>query len=161
MATQDEVELVLRQLHSETEVAKRHASNKAVGADGGARVAGVGARRGFMASLSLRIRLDCGRRIGPGKINLLEEIERCGSISGAGRGLAMSYRRAWDLVEEMNAMFAEPLVARQIGGRKGGGASLTPAGLALVAHYRAIERAATDSARERLDLLQSAAAPAG
>ncbi len=113
-----------------------------------------------MASLSLRIFLDGGWRIGPGKIDLLEGIAACGSISAAGRKLAMSYRRAWQLVDEMNAMFADPVVARQIGGRNGGGAALTPRGAALVARYRAIERAATALARDDLDHLQDGATPA-
>ena len=114
-----------------------------------------------MASLSLRIFLDSGRRIGPGKIDLLEEIAACGSISAAGRKLSMSYRRAWQLVDEMNATFADPVVVRQVGGRNGGGASLTPNGLALVVRYRAIEQAATAMARSHLDVLQNEAVPPG
>ena len=43
-----------------------------------------------------------GARIGPGKVALLEEIARSGSISAAGRALKMSYRRAWELVEDLN-----------------------------------------------------------
>lgn len=108
-----------------------------------------------MASLSVRIALDPSGRIGPGKIDLLEEIAARGSISAAGRKMAMSYRRAWELVEEMNAMFVGPVVERQIGGKNGGGASLTPLGLSLVTRYRAIERAASDAARGHLDHLQS------
>ena len=111
-----------------------------------------------MASLSLRIRLQSGERIGPGKIDLLEEIAESGSISAASRRLGMSYRRAWDLVEELNTMFAEPVVTSQIGGRKGGGAALTPHGQAVVARYREIERTATELARTQLDELQSEAA---
>ena len=113
-----------------------------------------------MASLSLRIFLESGRRIGPGKIDLLEHIAACGSISGAGRKLSMSYRRAWKLVDEMNAMFADPVVTRQIGGRNGGGAALTPRGLALVRRYRAIEREATELARGHLETLQREASAA-
>ena len=52
--------------------------------------------------LSIRIDLATGARIGPGKIAVLEEIERTGSISAAGRALAMSYRRTWLLVEDLN-----------------------------------------------------------
>ena len=107
-----------------------------------------------MASLSVRISLDPGGRIGPGKIDLLEEIAACGSISGAGRAMAMSYRRAWELVEEMNTMFATPVVERQVGGKNGGGATLTPLGLSLVTRYRAIEKAAQEVARGHLDQLQ-------
>jgi N-terminal domain of molybdenum-binding protein len=104
--------------------------------------------------LSVRIALDPGGKIGPGKIDLLEEIAASGSISAAGRKMAMSYRRAWELVEELNTIFATPIVERQIGGRNGGGARLTPLGLKLVDHYRAIETAADAVARVRLEELQ-------
>ena len=78
-----------------------------------------------LARLSIRIDLDGGFRIGPGKIRLLELIEATGSISAAGRAMAMSYRRAWLLVESLNTSFREPVVAAQSGGRHGGGAQLT------------------------------------
>ncbi len=107
-----------------------------------------------MASLSVRICLDPEGRIGPGKIDLLEEIATCGSISAAGRKMSMSYRRAWELVEELNGLFETPVVERQIGGKNGGGATLTSLGLALVTHYRAIETAAQTVARTHLDQLQ-------
>ena len=95
-----------------------------------------------MARLTLRIDFDADRAIGPGKIRLLELIEACGSISAAGRQMGMSYRRAWLLVDNLNRCFREPLVAAQVGGVKGGGASLTGFGRAVVEHYRAIEKAA-------------------
>ena len=100
-----------------------------------------------MPSLSLRIDLDRETRIGPGKIELLETIAACGSISAAGREMGMSYRRAWDLVEALNQVFGKPVVVRQVGGKSGGGAHLTALGLALVAHYRAIEQAASAAAQ--------------
>jgi molybdate transport system regulatory protein len=55
-----------------------------------------------LPSLSVRIDLDPEGRIGPGKIALLEHIDKCGSISAAGRAMEMSYKRAWDLVDEIN-----------------------------------------------------------
>ena len=57
-----------------------------------------------LPSLSVRIDLDAEDRIGPGKILLLEHIRECGSISAAGRAMDMSYKRAWMLVESLNAM---------------------------------------------------------
>ena len=81
-----------------------------------------------MPSLCLRINLDPEGRIGPGKIDLLEQIAAFGSISAAARAMNMSYKRAWDLVEEMNLLFGKPLVEAQTGGRHGGGAQLTPLG---------------------------------
>ena len=81
-----------------------------------------------MPTLSVRIDLDTGARIGPGKIALLKAVGETGSISAAGRTLDMSYRRAWKLIEELNASFKEPLVTSQTGGKSGGGAQLTTLG---------------------------------
>ena len=89
--------------------------------------------------LSIRIDLENGNRIGPGKITLLEAIREVGSISGAARALDMSYRRAWMLVEETNRALREPAVAAETGGRRGGGAVVTPAGEQLIGLYRTIE----------------------
>jgi len=108
-----------------------------------------------MASLSLRIQLDPEGRIGPGKIELLEQIAAQGSISAAGRAMAMSYRRAWELVEELNTLFGKPVVERQTGGRNGGGAKVTDLGQALITRFRAVELAAAAAASEHLAALQA------
>lgn len=107
-----------------------------------------------MPSLSLRIDLDPGGRIGPGKIELLEHIAAFGSISAGARRMNMSYKHAWGLVEEMNALFGRPVIAARKGGSGGGGAELTPVGLAIVTRYRAIERAAADAAETHLAALR-------
>jgi molybdate transport system regulatory protein len=104
-----------------------------------------------MARLSIRIDLTADIRIGPGKVQLLEMIAEHGSISAAGRALGMSYRRAWVLIEAMNTGFGQPVVEAQIGGKAGGGARLSGLGADLVAHYRAIERAADRAAAPFLD----------
>ena len=102
-----------------------------------------------MAGLFIRIDLRPGGRIGPGKIALLEAIASTGSISGAARALRMSYRRAWVLVEQLNALFVTPVVTAQPGGPGGGGAILTEFGASLVHHYRAIENEAAAAAAAR------------
>lgn len=95
------------------------------------------------AGLSLlRVQLDAATTLGPGKANLLQAIAETGSIAAAGRRMKMSYKRAWSLVEEMNATFAEPVVHSSRGGQTGGGAGLTRAGEAVLTHYRALESAA-------------------
>lgn len=96
--------------------------------------------------LSIRIDLENGDRIGPGKIALLEAIREAGSISAAARALGMSYRRAWLLVEETNHALRAPAVAAETGGRRGGGAVVTPAGEELVGLYRTIESHARSAA---------------
>jgi molybdate transport system regulatory protein len=113
---------------------------------------------GSQPRLSLRLDFPAGNRLGPGKITLLEAIAVEGSISGAGRRMKMSYRRAWLLVDELNHMFHAALVEAQPGGAKGGGARLSPLGEDIVRHYRAIETMAMVAATPHLLALQGAAA---
>ena len=111
-----------------------------------------------MARLTLRIDFDRDRAIGPGKIRLLELIDSSGSISAAGRQMGMSYRRAWLLVDALNHCFREPVVASQVGGVRGGGASLTEFGHAVVEHYRAIEKAAASAGADHVGALAASLA---
>lgn len=109
--------------------------------------------------LSIRLDLSCGARIGPGKVALLEEIGRSGSISAAGRVLHMSYRRAWELVEDLNRSLGCPVINTSAGGAGGGGATLTEAGQSVIEHYRAIETATTATARRHLVALNRVCRP--
>ena len=108
-----------------------------------------------LPSLSVRIDLEPEGRIGPGKIRLLENIHECGSISAAGRAMEMSYKRAWDLVDEINRICRQAAVEPQTGGKNGGGAVLTPFGISLVRRYRKIERDAATAVRKELQELRS------
>jgi molybdate transport system regulatory protein len=99
-------------------------------------------KAGDKTSLHLRIDFGGERSIGPGKIRLLELINETGSISAAGRSLAMSYRQAWLLVDELNHMFREPVVLAQTGGGGGGGTVVTETGNDIVRLYREVERRA-------------------
>ena len=112
----------------------------------------------LMSESRLTVRVDFGssRSIGPGKISLLEAIDRTGSISQAGRALGMSYRRAWLLIDDMNRCFLHPVIQARPGGSQGGGAALTEFGAGLVCDYRAIEKAAVAAARQRLRGLEAA-----
>ncbi len=111
-----------------------------------------------MSDVWLKVRLRNGAALGPGKIRLLELIGETGSIAAAGRGMKMSYRRAWLLVDELNTMFDVPLVASRLGGADGGGASLTARGSDVIRRYRAIEARASTAARAHLDALDRVAA---
>ena len=93
--------------------------------------------------LTLRV---LGRRaaaIGPGTAELIERIDATGSISAAARAMGMSYRRAWQLVEALNAQFREPVVATAVGGRRGGGARVTAFGRDIAELYRQMEEKAS------------------
>jgi molybdate transport system regulatory protein len=111
---------------------------------------------------TVRLRVDFATRccVGPGKIALLEAIQRTGSLSQAARDLGMSYRRGWQLLSSVNTSFRVPIVVTATGGRGGGGARVTRFGGELISCYRAYEheaqtravrafRAITDKARCR------------
>jgi molybdate transport system regulatory protein len=91
-------------------------------------------------TLRLRILFGPEAMMGPGKADLLEHIGRTGSIAAAGRAMGMSYKRAWQLVEVMNAIFKRPLVESSRGGASGGGAVLTADGQRVLDLYRALEQ---------------------
>ena len=99
--------------------------------------------------LKISVRLRCGDDIalGPGKALVLEAIERCGSISAAGRDIGMSYRRTWLLVDLLNRCWAEPLVQTARGGGGGGGTQLTELGRKVLRQYRAMEARVAIAAR--------------
>jgi molybdate transport system regulatory protein len=105
--------------------------------------------------LRIRIVFGDGAMLGPGKVDLLDGIRRTGSIAAAGRGMAMSYKRAWSLVEQMNRAFRAPLVDSTRGGPHGGGARLTPAGEAVLAHYRTLEEIAAEAGAPRIAAIRS------
>jgi molybdate transport system regulatory protein len=105
--------------------------------------------------VTIRIDFDDGRHLGPGKVRLLEMVEAHGSISSAARAMDMSYRRAWLLVDEVNRMFATPVLATQLGGKGGGHARLTDFGRLVVDHYRSIERDSKQAFAERIAALEA------
>ncbi len=113
-----------------------------------------------MARLTIRIDLGDGAALGPGKARLLELIDAEGSIRRAAAAMGMSYRRAWLLVQEIEAVMGAPATAAATGGVKGGGTSLTETGRAVVARYRAIETIASQSANAEIRALARMAKPA-
>jgi len=101
----------------------------------------------------IRILIGAVVAIGPGKADLLDAIARTGSISTAAREMGMSYRRAWLLVEAMNATFRRPLVETLTGGEGGGGARITALGEAVLRRYRVMEARAARAVKSDLERL--------
>ena len=77
--------------------------------------------------------------LGIGRIQLLENIEQCGSMNGAAKAMGMSYKKAWKLIDELNQMSDSPVVIKSQGGKAGGGTALTEEGKRLVAKFRKLE----------------------
>ena len=95
--------------------------------------------------MHLRILSDEQIAFGPGKAELLEAIQRTGSISQAAKSMNMSYRRAWQLVDTMNQCFHSHLVETQTGGTHGGGAIVTELGQVILRKFRTMEQQAIHS----------------
>ena len=93
--------------------------------------------------LTLRVLGAGSPAMGPGKAELIERIAGTGSISAAARAMGMSYRRAWQLVEALNAAYKEPVVVTAVGGERGGGARVTPYGKRLATQFRRMEAKAS------------------
>lgn len=91
----------------------------------------------FKAEIALRT--EYGPMIGETRIRLLEAIGRHGSIAQAAKQMPLSYKSAWDAVDDMNNLAESALVERTIGGAHGGGTRLTDHGHQLIAMFRALE----------------------
>jgi molybdate transport system regulatory protein len=107
-----------------------------------------------MTRVLLRLYLSSDRPLGPGKVQILECIRDGGSISEAARGMKMSYRSAWLLVQSMNALFSKPVVSTTLGGLGGGSATLTEFGADVIRRYRAMERATRRTIAKDLAVLE-------
>jgi molybdate transport system regulatory protein len=101
----------------------------------------------------IRFRIDFAENcnVGPGKIALLDEIRKCGSLSQAARRMKLSYRRAWLLIDSLNRSFDVPATVNKTGGTRGGGAEVTPFGVLLIERYREAEQKLNDAAGECLE----------
>ena len=107
-----------------------------------------------MTRVLLRLYLSDDRPLGPGKVQILESIRDGGSISEAARGMKMSYRSAWLLVQSMNLLFRQPVVNTTLGGRGGGSATLTEFGATVIQRYRSMERATRRTIAKDLAVLE-------
>lgn len=92
---------------------------------------------------TVRIRVwvdeESGPFLGIGRIVLLEKIKETGSITNAAKSIKMSYRQAWQLVEDMNKRANNPLVEKILGGKHGSGAVLTKAGEDTIKEFYKLE----------------------
>lgn len=82
------------------------------------------------------VETEKGKLLGPGRIELLERINACGSLRQAALQMEMSYKKAWDLISDMNEQFKQPVVNSNRGGKNGGSAVVTEKGLEVISQYR-------------------------
>ncbi|QJD95200.1 LysR family transcriptional regulator [Mucilaginibacter robiniae] len=82
------------------------------------------------------VETEGGPTLGPGRIELLERIQQSGSIRQAAMQMGMSYRQAWQLIDHMNTHLKAPVVISHRGGKGGGWAEVTPAGLEVIQEFK-------------------------
>jgi len=97
-------------------------------------------RRSTRVSGDLHLSGSEGGDISAKRIELLETIDTLGSISAAAKQLGISYRSAWDAVDEMNNMWDSPLVEKSPGGVHGGGTRLTAQGSELISGFKLMQQ---------------------
>src|ERR1700722_7101304 len=85
-----------------------------------------------------------GHFFGPGPVELLERIAETGSINMAAKEMNMSYKKAWALVNTLNAQTSSPVVIPQIGGKKGGGSTITAEGMELIKYHKLLRQRFAD-----------------
>lgn len=104
--------------------------------------------------LRIRIEFEGNHTLGPGKVQLLEAVGEHGSISAAARSMSMSYRHAWEMLDDVNQCFSGRVLETEAGGRSGGGARLTEFGRGIVERYRAMQRMADEALQADLAALE-------
>jgi molybdate transport system regulatory protein len=98
-------------------------------------------------AFKMRIRIYAGdRMLGPGKMELLAQVDSTRSLSAAAREMGMSYTRAWKLTQELNSDPARPMIAMSRGGPSGGSAEVTSFGKKVLALYQSMERKSASAA---------------
>jgi molybdate transport system regulatory protein len=85
-----------------------------------------------------------GHFFGPGPVELLERIAATGSINMAAKEMNMSYKKAWALVNALNAQTKTPVVIAQTGGKKGGGSKITDEALELIKYHKLLRQRFAD-----------------
>lgn len=100
------------------------------------------------------INSDGEKLFGKGRIELLQLIEKHGSILKASQEMKMSYRQAWQMVKELNERSNKPLVEKYLGGKTGGGARLTSDGHEAIKNYLNFSALIENFISENIHLLQ-------
>ncbi|MHA1126450.1 MAG: winged helix-turn-helix domain-containing protein [Candidatus Heimdallarchaeota archaeon] len=98
-------------------------------------------------SVQVKIWLEKGSKsiLGPGRMAILEAIERTGSLTSATEECQISFRKAWKLINEINELLDQPVVKSERGGKGGGGNTvLTDYGKKLVRQYKFIQEKITE-----------------
>ena len=85
---------------------------------------------------------------GEGPFRLLRLVEETGSLRCAAASMGMAYSKALKLVSQAEKALGFPLTQRSVGGKDGGGSTLTPEGREFLQKYEAYRDACVQANRE-------------
>lgn len=85
---------------------------------------------------------------GEGPFRLLRLVEETGSLRCAAASMGMAYSKALKLVSQAEKALGFPLAQRSVGGKDGGGSTLTPEGREFLQKYEAYRDACVQANRE-------------
>lgn len=109
--------------------------------------------RNVRISLSHWVFIDDTKFFGPGRLELLENIQHTGSIVKAAQQMGMSYKKAWDMVVSLNTLGKSPYVITHKGGQHGGGAEITEAGQQVIEAYKKLGQKLREVANAEQELI--------
>ncbi|OOS01934.1 molybdenum-dependent transcriptional regulator [Canicola haemoglobinophilus] len=102
------------------------------------------------SEILLSINLQQQLFVDPKRVRLLQAIQQFGSINQAAKNCKISYKSAWDHLENMNSISPKPLLDRNTGGKNGGGTMLTSYALRLLQLYDLLAK----TQQKAFDILQ-------
>lgn len=94
----------------------------------------------YSVSGALWIAYEGERCFGPGPMQLLQEIDKTGSINNAAKEMGMSYKKAWTIISDLNKHFNEPLVVTKSGGEGGGGSVITDTAKSIMKYHEDLRK---------------------
>jgi molybdate transport system regulatory protein len=116
---------------------------------------------GYSVQASIWIEKDGELYLGGGRIMLLEQINKLGSIAAAARSMNLTYRNAWLWIDSMNHLAPSPLVERVTGGAGGGYAKLTDEGFKAIAQFKELKSKLEDLVHPAPSCIEQGHEPAG
>lgn len=93
--------------------------------------------------MKVRVNLEVVNAVGDTVMNrqlyeLLQGVDETGSINAARQKVGLSYKRAWDIISDLNHAINGQVTHSDIGGVDGGGTVLTSIGQELVLAYKQV-----------------------
>ena len=85
---------------------------------------------------------------GDGPCDILQRVERTGSLRQAAAEINMSYSQAWRLIRTLEKELGCPLLIKKAGGERGGGSELTPQAGELIQCYQSFRNASRSALQE-------------